>query len=222
MSISVIIPVLNEEKTIKQVIDKVLLQKNVGEILIVDDGSTDKTPQILSKLKNSKIKVLTHPQNKGKGAALRTAFSKVSKDFCLIQDADLEYDPKQFDLLFKAATPDIVVYGSRILGQNRHAYTRTYLGNVLVTAVFNILYGGNLTDSYTCYKLIPKNILKKLKLDSNGFEIEAEITAKLSKMGIKIIEVPIKYNPRKYEQGKKIKAKDAIKGVLKYLSLRFS
>src|SRR3989344_7700826 len=115
MGLAVIIPVLNEEKTILQVINKVLKQKNIGEIIIVDDGSTDKTPQILSKLKNKKIKILTHPQNRGKGAALRTAFEKVSQDFCLIQDADLEYDPKQFDLLFKVATPDTVVYGSRIL-----------------------------------------------------------------------------------------------------------
>ncbi len=222
MSLSIIIPILNEEKTILQVIEKVLKQKNVGEIIIVDDGSTDKTPQILSKLKNSKIKLLTHPQNKGKGAALITALKDVTKDYCLIQDADLEYDPDQFDLLFQAASPNIVVYGSRILGQNRHAYTRTYLGNVLVTAFFNILYGGNLTDSYTCYKLIPKKILQALELDSNGFEIEAEITAKLAKMGVKIVEVPIRYSPRKYEQGKKIKAKDALKGILKYLTLRFS
>lgn len=226
MSLSVIIPVLNEEKTILQVINKVLKQKNTGEIIIVDDGSTDKTPQILAKLNppagGPKIKVLTHPQNRGKGAALRTAFPKVSKEYALIQDADLEYDPKQFDSLFKAATPKTVIYGSRILGQNRHAYTRTYLGNVMVTGVFNILFGGNLTDSYTCYKLIPKKILQSLKLDSDGFEIEAEITAKLAKKGVKIVEVPIKYNPRKYEQGKKIKAKDAIKGVLKYLTIFLS
>lgn len=221
MSLSIIIPVLNEEKTITKVINQVLKQKNVGEIIIVDDGSIDKTPKILSKLKNSKIKILTHLQNRGKGAALRTAFKVVSQDYALPQDADLEYNPNQFSLLAKTADPNTVVYGSRNLGQNKHAYTRTYLGNLLVTGFFNVLYNRHLTDSYTCYKLIPKKILQSLNLDSNGFEIEAEITAKLTKKGIKIIEIPIRYSPRKYKQGKKIKARDALRGILKYLTLRF-
>ncbi len=222
MNLSIIIPVLNEEKTIIKTINNVLRQKDVGEIIIVDDGSTDKTPKILRELKNSKIKVFTHPQNRGKGAALRTALKAVSKDYILPQDADLEYNPNQIGLLMKIVSPDTAVYGSRTLGKNKSAYIRTYLGNILVTGVFNILYKRRLTDSYTCYKLIPKKILHGLNLDSDGFEIEAEITAKLAKKGVKIVEVPIQYSPRKYEQGKKIKASDAFKGVLKYLTLRFS
>lgn len=222
MNLSVIIPVLNEEKTISKIVKLVLKQKNVKEIIIVDDGSTDGTSRILSKINNLKIKIITHLHNKGKGSALRTAIKVVSQDYVLIQDADLEYNPNDFSLLLKSASLNTVIYGSRNLGKNKHAYTRTYIGNFLVTFFFNVLYNRRLTDSYTCYKLIPNNILKNIILESNGFEIEAEITAKLAKKGIKIIELPIRYSPRKYEQGKKIKTIDAIKGVLKYLTLRFS
>lgn len=221
MKLIVIIPVFNEQKTLKESIEKVLSQSVVKRILVVDDGSTDKTPEILRSIGNNKIKVITHHKNLGKGAALRTGFSKVSGDFVIVQDADLEYNPHEYSKLLKSASPDTVVYGSRIKGQNAHAYTMTYLGNVLVTLVCNLLFGTKLTDSYTCYKLLPTKIAKELKLQSNGFEIEAEITANLLKKGIKIIEVPIKYSPRTYEQGKKIKAKDALLGILTYLKIRF-
>ena len=221
MTLTVIIPVFNEQKTIKESIREVLSQSAVDRILIVDDGSTDKTPEILGSISNNKIKVITHDKNLGKGSALRTGFSKVGGGFVIVQDADLEYNPTEYSKLIKSASPNTAVYGSRIRGQNAHAYTRTYLGNVLVTAVCNLLFGTKLTDSYTCYKLLPTKIAKGLKLRSNGFEIEAEITAKLLKKGIKIIEIPIKYNPRTYEQGKKIKAKDALLGILTYLRIRF-
>ena len=225
MRLSVIVPAFNEEKTIKTVIDEVISQKNVLEIIVVNDGSTDKTKQTLQKLTTDKkyspkVKVVNHLTNQGKGTAIRTGLKSAKGDYTIIQDADLEYSPQEFSKLLKKAGKGNVVYGSRILGKNEHAYLRTYLGNVFITTFCNILFNTNLTDSYTCYKLIPTNIVKSLNLTSNGFEIEAEITGKILKRKITIKEVPISYNPRSYEKGKKIKAKDAILGALKFLSVR--
>ena len=224
MQLIVIIPVLNEEKTIKKVLDQVLAEK-VSRVVVVDDGSTDKSFQLLSKLKiqNSKLKIIQHKRNMGKGAAIRTALQEIDDGYFIIQDGDLEYDPSQFGLLMSHAGGNIAVYGSRLLVDiNKHAYTRTYLGNVLLTSVFNILYGRHLTDTYTCYKLMPVEMAKSLDLKSSGFEIEAEITAKLAKKGIEILEVPIKFSPRKYEEGKKIKAVDALKGLWTFLKVRLT
>ncbi len=226
MRLSLIIPVFNEEKTIRQILDKVFAQKAVSEIIIVDDGSTDKTREILEELKmpprRQKIKIFFHKKNRGKGASLRTGLKSTTGDFVLFQDADLEYDPKEYAKLLEKVTPKSVVYGSRIKGKNPHAYARTYWGNVLITFLCNALYGVKLTDSYTCYKLLPTRVARSLHLNSNGFEIEAEITAKLAKKKIPIIEVPISYKPRSYEQGKKIKAKDALLGMLTFGRIRFS
>lgn len=221
MRLTVIIPVFNEQKTIKESLRRVLSQSVVERVLVVDDGSTDSTPEILSKFVSNKLTVFKHIKNKGKGAALKTGFSKVGGGFVIVQDADLEYNPSEYSKLLKEASSNLAVYGSRIKGQNAHAYRRTYLGNVLVTSICNLLFGTNLTDSYTCYKLLPTKIARELKLTSDGFEIEAEITAKLLKKCIKIIEVPIKYHPRTYEQGKKIKAKDALLGILTFLKIRY-
>ncbi|QQG43352.1 MAG: glycosyltransferase family 2 protein [Candidatus Daviesbacteria bacterium] len=221
MHLSVIIPVYNEEKTVEALLKKVLSLKNIFEVIVVNDGSEDQTKGQLDKIKNPKLKVFHHPVNQGKGAAVRDGIKKAKGDFLIIQDADLEYDPHQFGKLMDQATMNLVVYGSRILGHNRHSYIRTYLGNVLVTNFYNLLYFKHLTDTYTCYKLIPTKIAQKLKLASNGFEIEAEITAKLTKMGVRIIEVPIKFKPRSYEQGKKIKAKDALLGLWTYLKIKW-
>ena len=223
MKFTVIIPVLNEGKTIEIILDKVLAQKSVNNIVIVDDGSVDKTPEILKKIKNSKIKVITHNKNMGKGAAIQSALREVSGDYLIIQDADLEYDPSQYSLLLMHAKPNKVVYGSRLLvDTNKHAYLSTYLGNFFITWVFNILFNRSLTDTYTCYKLLPCKLAKSLDLSSNGFAIEAEITGKLAKKGVKIVEVPIKFLPRKYEQGKKIKAKDALIGFWTFLKIRLT
>jgi len=222
MKISVIIPTYNEGKTILKTIKEVLKQKAVGEVIIVDDGSKDKSWNTLAKIDNPIIKLLRHKINKGKGAALRTGLARVSQDYTLIQDADLEYEPRQYNNLIGKASDKNAVYGSRLKADNPFAYYRTYLGNIFVTKLCNLLFGSKLTDSYTCYKLIPTKIFKSLNLQSNGFEIEAEITAKLLKRKISVIEVPIKYKPRSYEQGKKIKAIDALKGALTYLKIRFS
>ena len=221
MKLSVIIPTLNEESTILQTIKKVLAQKSVNQIIVIDDGSTDNTLKLIKKIKSRRLTVISHKQNLGKGAAIRTGLLYAREDLVIIQDADLEYDPKEYDKLINHATPNSVVYGSRIKGNNPHAYTRTYLGNTFITAFANLLFGIHLTDSYTCYKLIPYKIAKSLNLQSNGFEIEAEITGKLARKKIPIIEIPISFNPRTYEQGKKIKAKDAAWGVFIFLKLRF-
>ena len=223
VKISVIIPTFNEEKTIEKTLDKVLKQKVVGEVIIVDDGSRDKTPNLLkeNKSRDLRIKLIFHQKNLGKGAAVRTGLSQVSSNYVLIQDADLEYDPVDFQKLIDKASYGHAVYGSRLLTKNPHAYARTYLGNVFLTGLGNLLFGIKLTDSYTGYKLLPTKIIKALNLSSNGFELEAEITAKLAKRKIPIIEVPISFRPRKYEQGKKIKAKDALIGVLTFLKIKF-
>lgn len=228
-SLSVIIPVFNEEKTIKEIIGKVIKQKNVKELIIVDDGSIDNTLAVIGKFKNSlknnkyKLKIILHDENRGKGTAVRTALAYVEGDYVIIQDADLEYDPVQYDNLLAQVSSKKVVYGSRLRDdKNQKAYFITYLGNVLLTRFANLLFNIELTDSYTCYKLLPTKVAKSLKLSSSGFEVEAEITAKLAKRRIPIVEVPISYIPRSYEQGKKIKTKDAIKGILTLLRIRFS
>ena len=222
MKLSVIVPTFNESDTIIKTLEQVLKQKQVSEVIVVDDGSTDQTNSQFKNIKNPKLKIVVHEKNLGKGAAVRSGIEKASGDYLIIQDADLEYDPSQFEILTRHASPAKAIYGSRLMAKNDYAYLHTLLGNMFLTSTFNLLFGQNLTDSYTCYKLIPTKIARTLDLKSNGFEIEAEITAKLAEKGIKIIEVPIKYTPRGYKQGKKIKAIDALKGFLTYLQIRFS
>ena len=222
MKVSVIIPCFNEEKTLKKIIDKVLRQNFISEIIVVDDGSKDNSWEILKSIKNPKVKPYKHNKNQGKGTAIITGIRKANYEYILIQDADLEYDPINYKSLFEKATQKTVIYGSRLKTKNNFAYFRTYMGNIVITLVGNILFNLKLTDSYTCYKLIPTKIAKSLKLCSKGFEIEAEITGKLAKRKVPIIEVPISYKPRSYKQGKKIKAKDALKGFFTYLKISFN
>ena len=224
MTLSVVIPVLNEEKTINKILIKVLKQKSAVEVIVIDDGSTDRTLEVLKNFSktNKKIKLLRHKKNLGKGAAVINGLKKVSSDYLLIQDADLEYNPDEYIKLVSKVSADTVVYGSRMIKKNTHAYERTYIGNLVLTYICNFLFGTKLTDSYTCYKLLPTKIAKKLNLKSQGFELEAEITAKLAKKKINIFEVPISYSPRKYEEGKKIKALDALKGVFTLLRIKFT
>lgn len=220
MRLSVIIPVFNEAKTIGEIVNRVLRQKLVYEIIIVDDGSKDNSRDILTRIKKSKVRIIFHSLNRGKGAAIKTGIDNAHGDYIIVQDADLEYDPVEFVGLAKLAKQRVVVYGSRIMGNNRHAYTRTYIGNVVLTKFCNLLFGTNLTDSYTCYKLLPTKIAKSLRISTRGFEVEAEITGKLARAGIAIVEVPIKYNPRTYQQGKKIKTRDAWVGLWTFLRIR--
>lgn len=224
MQLSVIIPIYNEEETLEKILNKVLKQKNVDEVIAVDDGSKDKTPEILRRLakKNKKLKVVTHKRNQGKGAAIKTGIKNISGKLTIIQDADLEYNPEEFEKLLAKSTKKNVVYGSRMMGKNPHAYARTYMGNLLLTSFCNLLFSTNLTDIYTCYKLVPRKKLQDIKINSTGFELEAEITAKLLSDKVEILEVPISYKPRTYEKGKKIKASDALKGVFTLIKIRFS
>lgn len=224
MQLSVIIPVFNEEKTIEKILDKVFREKVVSEVVAVNDGSSDRTLLHLTKAKNKfkKLKVISHKKNLGKGLAIKTGALNASSEYIIIQDADLEYNPEEFESLITLASNNTVVYGSRMMGKNPHAYITTYLGNLFLTGFCNFLFSTKLTDIYTCYKLIPAKVFKALKTTSRGFELEAEITAKLLKKGIKIVEVPISYKPRTYESGKKIKAIDAMWGIFTLIKIRFS
>jgi glycosyltransferase involved in cell wall biosynthesis len=224
MKISILVPVYNEEETINKIIDVLENLPLDKEIIIIDDGSTDRTREILTEsIKNSQtIKVIFHEVNRGKGKAIRTGIDNMTGDVMCIQDADLEYDPNEIsDLLKGFDDPEIAaVYGSRFLKHNPNIYKRYLLGNKVLTGLINFFYGSNYTDSYTCYKLIKSEILKELDLKSSGFEMEAEISIKLTKMKCKVKEIPINYTPRTIEKGKKIGWIDALKGVitiLKYL-----
>ncbi len=216
--VSLIMPVYNEKNTIEKVIEKVV-SLSPKEIVLVDDGSTDGTREILKKLQitNYKLQIIYHEKNQGKGAAIRTALKYVTGEIVAIQDADLEYNPEEIGEL---AVPIIegkasVVYGSRFLQKPiKNVYKRYKLGNWFLSKLISVLCGQKITDSYTCYKVFKTDVIKEINLISKRFEIEAEITVKLLKKGIKILELPIDYNPRRIEEGKKIGWLDAVKGIL--------
>ncbi|MCX7910622.1 MAG: glycosyltransferase family 2 protein [Endomicrobia bacterium] len=226
MKVSIIVPVYNEEKTILDIIEKIK-KVDLGvekEIIIVDDGSTDNTLEILKKIKlNSGFKIIFHHTNKGKGAAIRTGIKESSGDIIAIQDADLEYNPKELKNLISQiiAKKSLVVYGSRFLKRNPVLYRKYYLGNKLISWLISVLFSHKVTDSYTCYKVFHREVLKNINLESNRFEIEAELTCKFLKKGYKILELPISYNPRSIKQGKKIKFKDAILGIYTVFKIKF-
>ena len=208
MKLSIVIPVYNECDTILSIIGKVKMLNRDKEIIIVDDGSDDGTIEKLASIKDDIVKVLYHTKNLGKGAALRTAFEHVSGDIVAIQDADLEYDPRELNELVEPIVRGDadVVYGSRLSGGKLQ---RVYLfwhkvGNIFLTLITNILFNTTLTDIETCYKVFRSNLLKELNLKSNDFTIEAEITAKLLKKKLRIFEMPISYYGRTYAEGKKI------------------
>jgi len=230
--LSIIIPVFNEEKTVADAIEKVLLQKIGGwqkEIIVVNDGSTDNTQKELDNfsarasdiLRRSrsgyyKISIVRHDRNLGKGAALRSGFKAFSGDAIIIQDADLEYSPADWPAMLEKLEQNndvAAIFGSRELSGARKGYFLCVLGVKLLTFLVNLIFGSKLTDIYTCYKLMRADFIKKTKLESNGFEIEAEITCKLLKGGGVIKEVPINYFPRTYRQGKKIGIKDELLGI---------
>jgi len=213
MKLSIIVPVYNEEKTVSKVLDE-LEVLNLGkikkEIVVVDDGSSDST---FNKVRRRRIKLLQHSVNFGKGAAIRTGIKYSTGDYIIIQDADLEYNPVFFKkLLAKIKDEKVdVVYGTRINRFPNKKYEKNptmlfhYLANRLFSLILSLLYQTWITDIETCYKLIPAKALRKIKLSSNGFEIEVEITSKLLKEGYSITEVPIETDPRTYGEGKKFK-----------------
>jgi glycosyltransferase involved in cell wall biosynthesis len=232
MKLSIIIPVFNEQKTVKDLISAVKKQKLPQglekEIIVVDDGSTDKTRELLKKLKG--IKLYVHKINKGKGSAAKSGFENAKGDIYLIQDADLEYDPKYYPKLLKPILQGKanVVYGSRlkdyplrIAGSKRTPLISHYLGNKFLTFLTNLLYGESVTDMETCYKVFKKEVVKDMEINARRFDLEPEITAKILKRGYKIHEVPIKVKPRGYDEGKKISWKDGFVAVWTLLKYKF-
>ena len=223
--LSVVMPVFNEEDTIEEIIRRVLAVKMRIELIVVDDVSTDGTPAILDRLqKELGFVLLKQPRNSGKGSALRRGFAAVTGDMVIIQDADLEYSPEEYTLMTPLITSGRadVVYGSRFLGTHRVFLLTHYLGNRLITFITNVLYNTMLTDMETCYKLMRVDVLRSMELKSNGFGIEPEITAKVFKRGCKVYEVPISYDGRGYEEGKKITWQDGVVALWVLLKYRFT
>jgi glycosyltransferase involved in cell wall biosynthesis len=230
MKLSVIVPVYNEKQTVHEILQRIDQTPYDKEIIVIDDYSTDGTRDILRDLDASRkiptVRVLYHEVNQGKGAALRTGIAAATGDIVIIQDADLEYDPAEYDILIRpinAGQAD-VVYGSRFLsGPHRVLFFWHSLGNRILTLLSNMCTDLNLTDMETCYKAFRREILSKVTIEENRFGFEPEITAKIAKLRCRIFEVPISYSGRDYSEGKKITWKDgfaALYCILKYNLLR--
>ncbi len=226
MKLSIIVPVYNERNTIQEVLRRVRAA-DIGEIameiIVVDDGSTDGTPDILKLEEDSTTRVLFHKSNQGKGAAIRTALPQVTGDCVIIQDGDLEYDPDDYrvmlaPILKKRAE---VVYGSRFTGEHRDMLYWHMLGNKFLSLVTNVLYNTTLSDMETCYKLFTRQSLEGILIKSNRFDFEPEITAKILKKKIRIYEVPISYAGREYHEGKKITWRDGVFALWALIKFRF-
>lgn len=224
MRVSIIIPCFNERNTVSEIIKKLIAIPYDKEIIVVDDGSTDGTVEILKEFNFNPVKLLFHGVNIGKGSAIRTALKSVSGDIVVIQDADLEYDPNEYHKLIEPIISGRaqVVYGSRILKKNNPICSRKfYIGGRFLTFLANLLYKANITDEPTCYKAFEVSLLNSLNLRCNRFEFCPEVTAKIRKRNIPIYEVPISYNPRKLKEGKKIGWRDGIEAVWTLLKYRF-
>ena len=220
--LSVIVPVYNEAKTIRQILEKI---NSVGidkEIIVVDDGSCDGTEKILENVKYNNLRVIHHSSNRGKGAAFLTGLSHARGNFIIIQDADLEYEPEDYLILMEEIKQDRadIVMGARFKKDYRGLFIHRF-GNRLITGLLNFLFGLKLNDSFTCYKLFRRDTINLLNLNEQSFTIETEIVAKAAKKALRIIEVPISYHPRPYSEGKKIRCKDGIRAIMTIIKYRF-
>lgn len=226
MLLSIVVPVFNEKNTVLKILEKINLLPNDlnREIIFVDDGSTDGTRDILTKLNQDNVRVILKEKNSGKGDTLAVGFKQTKGDYVIIQDADLEYDPQDYLKLIEKilVNKNTVIYGSRFLGSYKDMSSLHYFGNKVLTLVTNILYGVYLTDMETCYKLFPGDFIRNIKIKSKKFEFEPEITAKIVKSGLKIIEVPISYYGRSFSEGKKITWKDGFSAISSLVKYRFT
>jgi glycosyltransferase involved in cell wall biosynthesis len=216
--LSVVMPAFNEESTLEQIVTRVLAQSEVGQLIIVDDASTDSTPSILMQLRHTpKVEIITHPKNMGKGAAIKSASQNVAYPYVLIQDADLEYDPSQYPKILAPLLSGHadVVYGSRFqTGEVRRVlYFWHFLGNQFLTLLSNAFTNLNLSDMETCFKAMKSSHFQNLDLKEKRFGVEPEMTAKLAAMKLRFFEVSISYFGRTYEEGKKIHAKDGFRAI---------
>lgn len=223
--LSVVMPVYNERDTIAEIIGRVLAVPIRTQLIVVDDGSTDGTRDLLKGLQQSRrFTLVFQERNRGKGAALRRGFQEVRGDLVVIQDADLEYSPEEYPELIALICEGRadVVFGSRFLGRHRVFLFTHYLGNVLLTFITNVLYNTMLSDMETCYKVMRTEVLRSMTLRSDGFGIEPELTAKIFKRGYRVYEVPITYDGRGYEEGKKITWRDGLVALGVLLKYRFT
>jgi len=227
MTLSVIIPCYNEVHTVEKVLNRVQAVGLASEIIIVDDGSTDGTRDVLTKIEAENrpgVRIIYREANGGKGAALVTGFHAATGDIFLIQDADLEYDPREYPVLLRPLHEGVskVVYGSRFLGGPRKAMNFwNMVANKILTLTTNILYNAILSDMETCYKVFQADVVRNMTIHARGFEFEPEFTAKVLKQGIRVYEVPISYNGREWSEGKKIKWYDAPLAMWILLKYRF-
>jgi glycosyltransferase involved in cell wall biosynthesis len=225
MNVSVIMPVYNERDTIHEILRRVQQVQVVTEIIIVDDGSTDGTRNLLQELDDhEKVKIILHAENSGKGAAVRTGIQSATGDVIIIQDADLEYDPNDYPLLLQPIEEgrSQVVYGSRFLDNIAPEFLFwSKVGNKALTFFTNLLYRQQLTDMETCYKAFQRRLMDDIPLRSRRFELEPEITSKFLKRGIHILEVPIHYDPRGFSEGKKIGLRDGLEAIWTLIKYRF-
>jgi glycosyltransferase involved in cell wall biosynthesis len=225
--LSVVVPVYNERNTLVEVVRRmraVELQDTIDrEIVVVDDGSSDGTRDVLRQLGDSTVRVVMHDDNRGKGAAVRTGFAQATGDYVLIQDADLEYDPEDWPRMLAPviAGKARVVYGSRFTGERRNMLFFHWVGNRFLSLVTNVLYNTTLSDMETCYKLVDRALIADLDLQADGFEIEPEITAKILRKGVRIYEVPISYTGREADEGKKIAWTDGFTALWTLVKYRF-
>jgi glycosyltransferase involved in cell wall biosynthesis len=216
--LSVVVPCYNEERTVLELLDRVLASPWVAEVLVVDDGSTDRSRELLASIPDPRVTVILQPQNQGKGAALRAGFGRATSEYVIVQDADLEYSPSEYGLMLEpleAGQAD-VVYGSRFLGGRPHRvlYFWHSVGNRFLTTLSNIFTDVNLTDMETCYKVFRLEIIQSIEIEESRFGFEPEITAKIARLRVRMYEVGITYDGRTYADGKKIGWRDGVRAIV--------